>query len=407
MSSMLNRGWGLPDSSLRSNLSLICFYLSPSACMALLLLSFSVNVLAVSVELTFEDPPNYHYSVTIIDPGYYNMFKERVNGGSWVAAQASETSGNTFTFHYKPDGKYEYRVQYCRDYSDFRLGCPNYSDNIVTVLVGFPPDAPTGLSVENSIILNSGSLEDYEVSWNPVSGVSYYELLIKGETGGWQLHTTSATSLSLPSEEGFWLFKVRACTEYSRCSEDSFEARRLVVKNEPSSDARAPKISLGAVQGNFTEFEINVVSNVYAKVFQMRPAGGEWQAISPMPATITHYSDVVVNKFVYFPHGNYEFRVGGCWLHPLAADACGFSQTLVLGIGSELTITPSPRAILSGYTYGYDKAGRLTNVFESSPSYSSTQNGSTTTIHVNETEKETHYTYDDADNRLTKTYGNK
>ena len=137
MLSMLNRGWGLPYSSLRSNLSLIRFYLSPSACMALVLLSFSVNVLAVSVELTSEGPPNYHYSVTIIDPGYYNMLKERVNGGSWVAAQASDTSGNTFTFHYKLDGKYEYRVQYCRDYSDFYTGCQNFSSTI-TVVVGPP-----------------------------------------------------------------------------------------------------------------------------------------------------------------------------------------------------------------------------------------------------------------------------
>ena len=219
-----------------------------------------------SLSSSTSNSTNGSFSLSWTNPSSHPIFQveEQFNAGSWTLISQKSTASHSLSN--KPNGTYNYRIQYCitLPMSPYNTVC-SATSNTKQVVVAVPaPSQPSTITGPGSLSYSVPGGVDYSIDWaNSTGTVTAYDLERKVNSGSWTdvlpANTTSARSFN-DELEGTYQYRVRACNGLS-CSGYSPTKTVTVAANYTltATPAASPdgNISLSWTNpGSFTTFQI-------------------------------------------------------------------------------------------------------------------------------------------------------
>ncbi|MDB9953032.1 fibronectin type III domain-containing protein, partial [Porticoccaceae bacterium] len=262
-----------------------------------------------SLSSSTSNSTNGSFSLSWTNPNSHPIFQveEKFNSGSWTLISQKTTASHSLSN--KPNGTYNYRIQYCitLPISPYSTVCSSTS-NSKQVVVSVPaPSQPTGITGPSSLNYSVPGGVDYSIDWaNSTGTVTAYDLERKVNSGNWAdvlpANTTSARSFN-DDLAGSYQYRVRACNGQS-CSGYS-PTKTVTVTANYSLTATPAASSNGNLSlswtnpGSFTTFQI-----------EEQVGSGSWNLIGATAST----TFTPPNK----ADGTYNYRIQYCFTLPIS-----------------------------------------------------------------------------------------
>jgi hypothetical protein len=258
---------------------------------------------------------SYTVSWTAVSGAGFYRLEERAQGGSFGEIQNAAATSRSISG--KPSGSYDYRVRACA--STDVASCGGYS-NLATVSVGSLP-APVLSAPATS---STGS---YTVSWNSVSGASFYRLEQQIGGGSWvEVQGATATSRQFSGmANGSYGYRARSCASSNAGDCGSFSAVVTVSVGVPPG---APVLSApGYSSSGSYVVSWSTVNGSMSYRLEEQTNGGAWSLVQNTAANTRSVSGK--------PNGSYGYRVRSCSA-PEESSCSAYSNTVTT------TVEPLP-----------------------------------------------------------------
>ena len=303
-----------------------------------LLALMSVKALAQAPSVPTTTNGNY----TVSWSPYYLFLEEKIGSGAWAAPVGGTQGTNSMSFSNKSAGLHSYRAVRFQTYPYFYF---YYSPVATTTVVVIPP--PSNLTAPATD--NDGN---YTVSWNSVSGASYYQVQEKIGGGGWSTlpNTNNAFKSFSGKPNNTYQYRVKGCSAVCGNYTTSISVTVLHKPttpggiNAPSVDNDGSfSISWGAASG--------VVNNYTLQ--QQINGSGSWTTIQNNSARTKSFSNL--------PASDYRFRVKAC----NGSGCSAYTPTVLVTVGNNggAPWTPPTPVSKPSMSYGDDSAGAIAGQF--------------------------------------------
>ncbi len=212
-------------------------------------LGFSAGAAAISFNVPSSDTDGT-FTISWSDPGAYMKLYERAGtSGSWTEIYGRGPGASSLTLT-RSLGTYQYYMFHCH-YTGPYPTCANTAT--MTITIEEPPAVP---SLTLAATDNNGA---YRVSWNSVSGATYYQWQEKKDSGSWSAATSSGSTAYVDRSgkvNAVWSYRVRSCNA-AGCSNFS-GVKSIIVANTPG----VPASIAGSLSGSNIAVNWGVSSGV-------------------------------------------------------------------------------------------------------------------------------------------------